>query len=210
MPFLQQGQDATVTIPAGQSIRIGAFRNAKASVNIPGGRAGGPIQTLSDGAVTLGPYTPGVVVVVAATSGEVEYVIGASPVLTDVPFNSAGVAVTGGTINATSVGATTPSTGSFTSLRSTSLQSALTDGTGTPGNVTQNVQHGRAAFAAAGSTVVVTNSQVAANSSVLVQLGGADATLTSVRVTAAAGSFTVTGNAAATGITPFNYLVIQN
>lgn len=108
------------------------------------------------------------------------------------------------------VGATTPSSGSFTTLRSTTLQSALTDGSGTPGNVTQNVEHGRAAFAAAASTVVVTNSQVAANSTVLVSLGGSDATLTSVRVTPAAGSFTVTGNAAATGTTPFDYIVIQN
>lgn len=108
------------------------------------------------------------------------------------------------------IGGTAPAAGGFTSLRSTSLQSVLTDGSGTPGNVTQNVCRGRAAFAASGTTVVVTNSQVAANSTVLVSLGGSDATLTSVRVTAAAGSFTVTGNAAATGTTPFDYVVIQN
>lgn len=123
-------------------------------------------------------------------------------------FNAAAATVP--VLNGISIGATTPSTGSFTSLRSTSLQSALTDGSGTPGNVTQNVSRGRAAFAAAASTVVVTNSQVAANSTVLVSLGGSDATLTSVRVTPAAGSFTVTGNAAATGTTVFDYVVIQN
>ena len=125
-------------------------------------------------------------------------------------YNPASVAVTGGTINGTSVGATTPSTGSFTSLRMTSFLSAFTDSSGTPGNVTNNSARGRAAFAAAGSSVVVTNSQVAANSTVLVQLGGSDATLTTVRVTPAAGSFTVTGNAAATGITVFDFIVIQN
>lgn len=119
-------------------------------------------------------------------------------------------AITGGSINSTPVGATTASTGSFTTLRATSLLAALTDGSGTPGNVTQNVLHGRAAFAAAGTSVVVTNSQVAANSTVMISLGGSDATLTSVRVTPAAGSFTVTGNAAATAITPFDYFVIQN
>ena len=117
---------------------------------------------------------------------------------------------TAGTLNNMSVGATTPSTGSFTSTRATGLLSALTDGSGTPGAVTQNVMHGRAAFAAAGASVVVTNSLVAANSSVFVQLGGLDATLLMVRVTPAAGSFTVTGNASATGITPFDYLVVQN
>ena len=59
-------------------------------------------------------------------------------------------------------------------------------------------------------SVVITNSLCAANSTVLVSLGGADATLTSVRVTAAAGSFTVNGNAAATGITPFDYVLVRN
>jgi hypothetical protein len=92
-----------------------------------------------------------------------------------------------------------------------SFGAALTDGSGTPGNITQNgVTHGRAAFAAAGASVVVTNSLVAANSSVFVSLGGGDATLTSVRVTPGAGTFTVTGNAAATGTVPFDYFVVLN
>ena len=131
-----------------------------------------------------------------------------------------GLSVTGGVIDGTTVGSTTRAAGAFTTLganaqatlaatRVTSLQAALTDGSGTPGNVTQAVMHGRAAFAAAASTVTVTNSTVAATSTVLVSLGGSDATLTSVRVTTAAGSFTVTGNAAATGITPFDYVVVQ-
>lgn len=210
MSFLQQGQSATVTIPSGQSIRVGALRGASAQVLIPSGLPGGPIGTITDGQSVFGPYPSGANVQVSAIIGECEYVVGASPVLTDQTYNPAAVALTGGTINSTSVGATTASTGSFTSLRQTSFLSALTDGSGTPGNVTQNVSHGRAAFAAAGSSVTVTNSQVAANSTVLVQLGGSDATLTSVRCTPGAGSFVVTGNAAATGITPFDYLVIQN
>lgn len=96
-----------------------------------------------------------------------------------------------------------------TVLGLTDFGTARTDISGTPGNGTANTTRGRAAFAAAGSTVVVTNSKVTANSTVLVQLGGADATLTSVRVTAAAGSFTVTGLAAATGTTPFDFLVVN-
>lgn len=103
-----------------------------------------------------------------------------------------------------SIGTTTPGI-----VKTSNLQATYTDSSGTPGSVTNNSPRGRAAFAAAGTSVVVTNSLVAATSTVLVQLGGADATLTSVRVTAAAGSFTVTGNAAATGITPFDFLVIN-
>jgi hypothetical protein len=121
-------------------------------------------------------------------------------------YNPAAVALTGNTINNTSVGATTRSTGAFTRL-------ALdrTDSTSTPGNVTNNSQMGRAAFAAAGTAVVVTNSSVTATSEVFVQLlGAADATLTSiVGVTVAAGSFTVTGNAAATAAKSFSFLVIN-
>lgn len=121
-------------------------------------------------------------------------------------YNPAAVALTGGTINGTSVGATTRSTGAFTTLAIT-----RTDSSATPGNVTNNSALGRAAFAAAASTVVVTNSAVTATSEVFVQLlGAADATLTSVvGVTVGAGSFTVTGNAAATAAKSFSFLVIN-
>lgn len=121
-------------------------------------------------------------------------------------YNPAAVALTGGTINNTSVGATTRSTGAFTTLAIT-----RTDSSATPGNVTNNSALGRAAFAAAASTVVVTNSAVTATSEVFVQLlGAADATLTSVvGVTVGAGSFTVTGNAAATAAKSFSFLVIN-
>lgn len=114
------------------------------------------------------------------------------------------VAITGGTINGTPIGGTTPA-----AVKASDFQANRTDSSGTPGNATINTPRGRAAFAAAGSSVVITNSLVTATSTVLVQLGGADATLTTVRVTAAAGSFTVTGNAAATGTTPFDFLVIN-
>lgn len=123
---------------------------------------------------------------------------------------SAALLIASVAINSTTIGITTPAAGSFTTLRSTSLQSAITDSSGTPGNVTNNAGHGRVAFAAAGTSVVVTNSQCAANSTVLVSLGGTDVTLTSVRVTPGAGSFTITGNAAATGITPCDFVVVQN
>lgn len=147
--------------------------------------------------------------------------------------------IAGTTINSSSVGATTPSTGSFTTLAASStvsgtgfsnylaappsigtttpgivktsnLQATFTDSSGTPGNVTNNSPRGKAAFAAAGSTVVVTNSLVTATSLVHIQMEGADATLTSIlRVVPAAGSFTVTGNAAATAATNFTFLVVN-
>lgn len=87
--------------------------------------------------------------------------------------------------------------------------SATTDTSGTPGPATVSTSRGRAAFAAASASVVITNSLVVSTSTVMVALGGADATLLSVRVTPGAGSFTVTGNAAATGITPFDFRIVN-
>jgi len=91
----------------------------------------------------------------------------------------------------------------------TDFGAVSTDNSGTPGNTTINTTSGRAAFAAAGGSVTVTNSKCAATSKVFVQLGSADATLTSVRVTPGAGSFVVTGNAAATGTTIFDFLLVN-
>jgi len=200
MPFLQEGREATVVIPAGQSIRVGALLGASASISIPIGLPGGPTQTITDGQSVFGPYPAGATVNVESLVGVTEFVVGASPALTDNVYNSGSVSITGGSITAT---LRVASIGSFAA--------ALTDGSGTPGNITQNgVTHGRAAFAAAGTSVVVTNSLVAANSSVFVSLRGGDATLTDVRVTPAAGSFTVTGNVAATAITIFDYFVVLN
>lgn len=119
-------------------------------------------------------------------------------------YDPATVAITGGTINTATVGVTTPGI-----VKSSNFQASRTDISGTPGNGTVNNPRGRAAFAAAGSSVVVTNSLVTATSTVLVQVGGSDATLKTACVTAAAGSFTVTGNAAATATTPFDFFVIN-
>lgn len=114
------------------------------------------------------------------------------------------VTITGGSINNANVGVTSPAI-----VKTSDQRAVFADSSGTPGNVTNSNPRGRAAFAAAGTSVTVTSSLVTAASTVLVQLGGADATLTAVRVTQAAGSFTVTGNAAATGTTPFDFQVIN-
>lgn len=70
---------------------------------------------------------------------------------------------------------------------------------GAGGDVVINHASGKAAFADGSATCVVTNNLVTANSIVLPVLQQANATLTSIiNCTPGAGSFTVTGNAAAT------------
>lgn len=87
---------------------------------------------------------------------------------------------------------------------------SFTDASGTPGNATVNATRGKVAIAAAASSVVVTNSKVNANSQILVTLEGADATLLYIKsVVPAAGSFTVTGNAAATAATSLKFTVVN-
>ena len=92
-----------------------------------------------------------------------------------------------------------------------SLVQGYTDNSGTPGNTTINTPSGRAAIAGSASTCVVTNSSVVATSKVYVTLETvADATLLYIRgLVTAAGSFTVTGNAAATGTCKFSFIVVN-
>lgn len=204
MPFLQQSQTADVVIPAGQSIRIGALRGAKAQILIPVGQPGSPVGLVADGQSVFGPYVAATTVQVQSQVGETEYVVGATPVLTDSTYNPASVAVTGGTVNNVTVGATTRNTGAFTTLAITG-----TDSSGTPGNVTNNSGSGRAAIAAAATTVVVTSSAVALADHVFIQprvIG----TPTLWSVVTAAGSFTVTVNTAAGATWPFDFVVVKN
>lgn len=83
MPFLQQGQSVSVVVPAGHSIRVGAYRSASASVLIPNGLSSGPISIVSNQATTFGPYSPATTISVCANIGMAEYVVGLDPVLTD-------------------------------------------------------------------------------------------------------------------------------
>jgi hypothetical protein len=64
-----------------------------------------------------------------------------------------------------------------------------------------------ATIAAAASTVVVTDSRIVVGSKIFLQIANVDATLKSVVYTAANGSFTITGNAAATGIVTVHYVL---
>ena len=110
--------------------------------------------------------------------------------------------------NAGTVGAHTVS-GTLTMSSGQKVAATVTDISGTPGNGTVSQLSGKAAFAAGASTITITNTLVTAASAVLCMMEGADATLTSIlRVVPGAGSFVVTGNAAATAATKFSFLVI--
>lgn len=106
-----------------------------------------------------------------------------------------------------------PSPATFTNLELTeALRVAdYVDDSANSGARTVNRSRGRNAFAAGASTVVITNSKVTATSLVVVNLEAADGALTSVlRTAVAAGSFTVTANAASTGAAGvFSWLVVN-
>jgi len=78
---------------------------------------------------------------------------------------------------------------------------------GTTGAQTINKPTGSVNFAAGATTLVVTNSYVSSTSLVIVQVYGTDVTATTARVTLAAGSFTITLNAAATAETKVGFFV---
>lgn len=104
----------------------------------------------------------------------------------------------------------TPSGGTVGKYNPSKPAVTFLDSSGTPGNVTNNTARGRAAFAAGASTVVITSSLVTASSMIIINLRTTDATLTFVETAiSVAGSFTVSGNAAATGTTAFDFLVIN-
>lgn len=80
---------------------------------------------------------------------------------------------------------------------------------GTTGAQTINKTVGTVNFAAAATSLVVTNSLVTANSIITATVGTNDATMKSVAVVAAAGSFTLHANAAATAETRVNFHVFN-
>jgi hypothetical protein len=86
-----------------------------------------------------------------------------------------------------------------------------TDVSATPGNATANALRGQAAFAAGQSICTLTNNQVKPTSTVIPVLdASADATLTQIlRVVPGNGSFTLYGNANATGNPTFTWLVVN-
>lgn len=80
---------------------------------------------------------------------------------------------------------------------------------GTTGAQTINKTAGTVNFAAAATSLVVTNSLVTANSIIVCTVGTNDTTMKSVSAVAGAGSFTLYANAAATAETRVNFIVIN-
>ena len=80
---------------------------------------------------------------------------------------------------------------------------------GTTGAQTINKNAGSVNFAAADASKVVTNDRVSASSIIVATVATNDATMKSVQAVAAAGSFTLYANVAATAETRVNFLVIN-
>ena len=81
--------------------------------------------------------------------------------------------------------------------------------TATVGAVTINKASGRVNIAAAGTSVVVTNSLCTANAHVLGNVTTVDATAKSAQITPGAGSFTINLNAASTGQVAIDFLIVN-
>jgi D-arabinose 1-dehydrogenase-like Zn-dependent alcohol dehydrogenase len=79
---------------------------------------------------------------------------------------------------------------------------------GTTGAQTINKPTGTVNFAAAATSLAVTNSLVTANSIIICTVGTNDTTMKSVAAVATAGSFTLYANSAATAETRVNFLVL--
>jgi pectate lyase-like protein len=80
---------------------------------------------------------------------------------------------------------------------------------GTTGARTIDKPTGTVNFAAAATTLVVTNALVTTSSIIIATLGTVDTTMKSVVAVAGSGSFTLTANAAATAETRVNFLVLN-
>ena len=80
---------------------------------------------------------------------------------------------------------------------------------GTTGAQTINKNAGTVNFAAAATSLVVTNSLVTTSSIIICTVGTNDTTMKSVSAVAASGSFTIYANAAATAETRVNFIVIN-
>jgi len=91
----------------------------------------------------------------------------------------------------------------------TSMFDATITPTGTTGARTINKHAGSVNFAAGAASLVVTNSLASTSSVILVTVGSNDSTMKGVHILPAAGSFTIHSNAAPTGETRVNFLVIN-
>jgi hypothetical protein len=112
------------------------------------------------------------------------------------------------TFRTTPAGSTTPAERlRITDAGGININGTITAG-GTTGAQTINKPSGSVNFAAAATSLVVTNSLVTTSSVILCTVATNDATMKTVLCVAAAGSFTIFANAAATAETRVNFLVL--
>lgn len=90
------------------------------------------------------------------------------------------------------------------------LRVGYQDTTATPGAATINKPAGRAKFAAAASSIVITNSYCTSTSMIRATLEASDATASYIKsIVPGTGSFTVTLNAACTAALPFSFDILN-
>lgn len=92
------------------------------------------------------------------------------------------------------------------------IDTGATNASGSPGAATQNSATGKSAIAAGASSVTITNAFCTASSLVAawIQQAAFDATLTTIVANPGAGSFTITGNAAATAAVTIAWEILNN
>lgn len=132
------------------------------------------------------------------------------PLVTNLTLYTPGsVTVTGGTINGTTIGQTTPA-----AVKTSNLAATFTDSSATPGSVTNNSPRGKASMVANVLTpITITNSLVTATSSIFIIQESTDNNVYGLYVVPAAGSFTVNFGmgtvTAPTSSIKFSFLVVN-
>lgn len=186
MSFVGAGGEAIVTVPTGSKLAVGSFGGGTCVVSVGIYSAGKylfePTYFLKNQQIlTAAAEAETHYHIEASYACDAEYVVGTAPTLTNAPVDE-----------------------------DCGLQNFdYVDKSSTPGDATVNTPRGRAAFAADGSTVTVTCHHVTATSAVFVSLHSGDTTLSTVTITPGDGSFVVTGNAAATATTKFDFFVVN-
>lgn len=121
MPFIQSGGQTIVEVPAGQKILITSYGAGQTKVSIGTNPSQFPESFIDTVVIENNSWLSPVFsslqeVKIDAAVCEVEYVIGVSPIATKERYQPTAVAINGGEINGTTIGLTTPSSGSFTTI----------------------------------------------------------------------------------------------
>jgi hypothetical protein len=121
MPFIQSGGQTIVEVQAGQKILITSYGAGQTKVSIGTNPSQFPESFIDTVVIENNSWLSPVFsslqeVKIDAAVCEVEYVIGVSPIATKERYQPTAVAINGGEINGTTIGLTTPSSGSFTTI----------------------------------------------------------------------------------------------